>query len=206
MSFTGIGILAVRLAGVSASTDMKLVVENASTPLGVAGQRVGRPCRWIARSCPITSTAARGRYAFLGKAADDAAGRYASSIVFEDPYDDSGLRRHDLLQTPGTFAVQVVGDTFLIAICRAAGILSHCVPLDQSIASFQAGCGNLFGVDRPHHADLQHSDLAFLACDKEDAAELQSFVQRSNVRLASRHPVHRICEHYVNAPGFYRGE
>jgi hypothetical protein len=173
MSPAGIGLLAVRLAGVSASTDIKSVVENAGTTLGVAGPRVGHLCRWIARSCPITSTAARGRYAFLVKTADYAAGRYASRIVFEDPYNDSGLRGHDLLQTLGTFTVQVVGDAFFIAICRAAGILSHRVPLDQSIASFQTGRGGLVGIDGPH-AHMQRADLTLFACDKEDAAELQS--------------------------------
>jgi DUF971 family protein len=110
MSPPGIGTLAVGLAGVSASTDIKLVVENARTTLGVAGQRVGSPCRRAARSCPIASTAARGRYAFPVKAADYAAGRYAGRIVFEDPYDDSGLRRHDLLQTLNVFADPVIGN------------------------------------------------------------------------------------------------
>ena len=104
MAPSGVGVLAIRLASIGPSADVELVVENAGTTLGVAGQRVGSPCRRAARSCPIASTAARGRYALLVKAADYAAGPHARGIVFEDPHDDRGLRRYDLLQTFGTFA------------------------------------------------------------------------------------------------------
>jgi len=47
------------------------------------------------------------------------------------------------------------------------------VALDQSIASFQAGRGGLVGIDGPH-AHMQRADLTLFACDKEDAAQLQS--------------------------------
>nr|WP_238303202.1 hypothetical protein [Sphingomonas phyllosphaerae] len=174
VALPAVGVLAVGLLPVRALPDVQLVVEDAGAACGVAGQRVGRPCGQLDPAFARLS-AARGGDSLGIEAPRDGDRRQPGGVILVNPHHYGRLCGDDLLQAADPLAVAVIGHPGFIAIGRAARVAAHRMTPHQRVAGLIAGRAQLLGVDRPHHADVQRSDHAFLARRQDDAAEAQPF-------------------------------